>query len=269
MKTNQKEVTNRIKFLGTAGARFVVEKQVRASGGIWMTLDDANLLIDPGPGTLVKCASSKPKLDPSTLDGIILTHKHLDHSADINVMIEAMTEGGFKKRGEVFASLDALEEDPVILRYLRGFVNKIHILKEDGNYSLGKINFSAPIKHIHGVETYGVIFKTSKYTISLIVDTKFFPELLKAYSKSDVIIMNVVRAEAKGKSLEMDHLNLEDAKTIIQKIKPKLTILTHFGMTMVKAKPWEIVSKLSKEIGLKVIAANDGMEVKLDEELSG
>jgi len=244
----------------------VVEKQVRASGGIWMTLDDANLLIDPGPGTLVKCASSKPKLDPSTLDGIILTHKHLDHSADINVMIEAMTEGGFKKRGEVFASLDALEEDPVILRYLRGFVNKIHILKEDGNYSLGKINFSTPIKHIHGVETYGVIFKTSKYTISLIVDTKFFPELLKAYSKSDVIIMNVVRAEAKGKSLEMDHLNLEDAKTIIQKIKPKLTILTHFGMTMVKAKPWEIVSKLSKEIGLKVIAANDGMEVRLDEE---
>ena len=244
----------------------MVEKQVRASGGIWMTLDDANLLIDPGPGTLVKCASSKPKLDPSTLDGIILTHKHLDHSADINVMIEAMTEGGFKKRGEVFASLDALEEDPVILRYLRGFVNKIHILKEDGNYSLGKINFSTPIKHIHGVETYGVIFKTSKYTISLIVDTKFFPELLKAYSKSDVIIMNVVRAEAKGKSLEMDHLNLEDAKTIIQKIKPKLTILTHFGMTMVKAKPWEIVSKLSKEIGLKVIAANDGMEVRLDEE---
>jgi ribonuclease BN (tRNA processing enzyme) len=81
--------------------------------------------------------------------------------------------------------------------------------------------------------------------------------------------MNVVRAEARGKSLEMDHLNLEDAKTIIQKIKPKLTILTHFGMTMVKAKPWEIVSKLSKEIGLKVIAANDGMEVRLDEELSG
>ena len=260
---------DRIKFLGTAGARFVVEKQVRASGGIWMTLDDANLLIDPGPGTLVKCASSKPKLNPSTLEGIILTHKHLDHSADINVMIEAMTEGGFKRRGEVFAPLDALEEDSVILRYLRGFVNKIHILKEGGNYSIGKIEFFTPLKHIHGVETYGVVFKSSKYTISLIVDTKFFPELLNAYSKSDVIIMNVVRAEAKGKSLEMDHLNLEDAKNIIQKIKPKLAILTHFGMTMVKAKPWQLADQLSKEVGLKVIAASDGMEVKLDEEFLG
>jgi phosphoribosyl 1,2-cyclic phosphodiesterase len=269
MKTDEKAVTDRIKFLGTAGARFVVEKQVRASGGLWLALDDTNILVDPGPGTLVKCAFSKPKLDPSTLDGIILTHKHLDHSGDINVMIEAMTEGGFKRRGEVFAPLDTLEEDPVILRYLRGFVNKIHILEEEGDYSIGKINFSTPIKHIHGVETYGIIFRTSKYIISLVVDTKFFPELLNAYSKTDVIIMNVVRAEAKGKSLEMDHLNLEDAKNIIQKIKPKLSILTHFGMTMVKAKPWEIASKLSKETGLKVIAASDGMEVKLDEESFG
>ena len=26
------------------------------------------------------------------LDAIILTHRHLDHAADVNVMIEAMTE---------------------------------------------------------------------------------------------------------------------------------------------------------------------------------
>jgi len=88
-----------IKFLGTAGARFVVMKQLRASGGVWLSVGQTNLYIDPGPGALVRCLSSKPKMDPSTLDGILLTHKHLDHSSDVNVMIEAMTEGGFKKRG--------------------------------------------------------------------------------------------------------------------------------------------------------------------------
>ena len=86
-----------IKFLGTAGARFVVMKQLRASGGVWLSVGETNLSIDPGPGALVRCLNSKPKLEPSTLDGILLTHKHLDHSGDVNVMIEAMTDGGFKK----------------------------------------------------------------------------------------------------------------------------------------------------------------------------
>lgn len=259
---------NRIKFLGTAGARFVVAKQIRASGGIWMSLDDTNILVDPGPGTLVKCASSKPKLDPQTLDGIILTHRHLDHSADVNVMIEAMTQGGFKKKGELFTPKDALEDDPVILKYLRDFVEKIHILQEGGNYSLGKINFSTPLKHIHGVETYGIKFKSSKYTISLIVDTKFFPKLIEVYSESDLIIINVVRYKKDQISLKMDHLNLDDARNIIQKIKPKLAVLTHFGMTMVRAKPWDVADELSSDLGIKVISARDGLNLELEKELS-
>ncbi|MGB2697190.1 MAG: MBL fold metallo-hydrolase, partial [Candidatus Zixiibacteriota bacterium] len=206
---------DRIKFLGTAGARFVVTKQVRASGGLWFTLDNTNFLVDTGPGTLVKCTTSKPKLDPTTLNGIILTHRHLDHSADVNIMIEAMTEGGFKKRGELFAPGDALNQDPVVLRYLRDFVEKIHILKQGGTYKLGNIEFSTPVRHIHGVETYGIKFKSSKYVISLIVDTKFFPDLTKHYMESDLVIVNVVRHEATGMSLRVDHLNLEDVKTII------------------------------------------------------
>ena len=254
--------------MGTAGARFVVSKQVRASGGLWFTLDDTNFLVDPGPGTLVKCATSKPKLDPTTLDGIILTHRHLDHSADVNVMIEAMTEGGFKKRGELFAPADALNQDPVVLRYLRDFVEKIHTLKESGKYKLGNVEFSTPIKHVHGVETYGIKFKSSKYVISLIVDTKFFPDMTKHYMKSDLVIINVVRHEATGMSLRVDHLNLEDVKIIIKEIKPKVTIITHFGMTMVRAKPWEIADKLSNYLGIKIIAARDGMDFKLDEELN-
>jgi len=34
-------------------------------------------------------------------------------------MIEAMTNGGFKKKGTVLAPKDALEGDPVIFKYVR------------------------------------------------------------------------------------------------------------------------------------------------------
>ena len=124
---------NYIKFLGTAGARFVMIKQLRSSGGLWISYKGTNLIVDPGPGSIARCALSKPKLDPMKLDGILLTHRHLDHSNDINVMIEAMTEGGFKKRGTVFLPADAIEEDPLILKHLRPVIGDIQILEEKKN----------------------------------------------------------------------------------------------------------------------------------------
>ncbi len=252
-----------IKFLGTAGARFVVTKQLRASGGIWFSVGKTNLYIDPGPGALVRCLHSKPKLDPGTLDGILLTHKHLDHSGDVNVMIEAMTEGGFKKRGVLFAPNDALEEDPVVLQYVQDYVKKVEILKENAEYQIGEIGFSTAGRHQHRVETYGINFKTSPRTISLIADTKFFPELPDLY-RGEILIIHVVRLKP-VKDEPIEHLSVEDAKTIVRKARPALTILTHFGMTMIKAKPWRIADDLEKELGTRVIAASDGMKIDLEE----
>jgi hypothetical protein len=48
-------------------------------------------------------------------------------------------------------------------------------------------------------------------------------------------------------------------------MKPKAAILTHFGMTMWRAKPWELAERLSEETGIKVIAARDGMKFNLAE----
>jgi len=241
------KMTDKIKFLGTAGARMVVAKQLRSSAGTWITLDEKNLLLDPGPGTLVRCAKSRPALDPTQLDAIILSHQHIDHANDVNIMIEAMTNGGFSKKGALFAPLSALENDPIVLRYAREYVNQIHILKEGSSHTLGSIE------------------KSSKYVISFIVDSRFFPDLITKYKKSDLIVINVVRYDGKGgKKLDVDHLNLMDVKRIITGIKPKQAILTHFGMTMVRSKPWEVASQIEQEIGIKTIAASDGMEFDLE-----
>ncbi len=251
---------NTMKFLGTAGARFVVMKQLRASGGIWLHLDDTTVLIDPGPGSLVRCLSSRPKLNPMDLDGIILTHRHLDHANDVNIMIEAMTNGGFKKRGVVFAPSDAMDEDGVILKHVRTMVDRIELLHEKGKYTLGNISFSTPIRMKHGVETYGLNIKGKNLTISLITDTDYFKGLASHF-KGDILIINVVMLEEKS---VIDHLSLHDAEQIIKANKPRLAILTHFGMNIIKAKPWELAEELSKELKLNVIAARDGMELNLD-----
>ena len=252
---------NKIKFLGTSGGRFVLINQLRKSGGTWLTLDDTNILIDPGPGCLVSCHASKPKLNPQSLDAIILTHRHLDHSNDINVMMEAMTNGGFKKRGAVFAPRDSLEEDPVILKHFRNHVEKIEILKEKGTYKIGNITFETPVKHVHGTETYGLNIFGKNISISFIIDTKYF-EGLETYYKGDILVLNLAMFKEKEHIL---HLCVEDAEKIIKANRPKLCILTHFGMTMIKAKPWEIAERFTRDFGVKVVAASDGMSIGLDQ----
>lgn len=251
---------NRIKFLGTAGARFVVAKQIRASGGIWVNIQGTNILIDPGPGSLVRCLSSRPKLDPTTLSAIILTHKHLDHSNDVNIVAEAMTEGGTKKRGKIFAPSDALNDDRVVFRYIEDYLEKVEVLKENTDYQVENIQFSTSLKHIHPVETYGLKFNFNNLKISFISDTRFFSDLIKLYN-SEIIIINVVLKERR----EIDHLSLEDAEILISNIRPKLAIITHFGMNLIKEKPYIIAENMQKKTGIKIIAASDGMSINLED----
>jgi len=251
------ELSDTITFLGTAGARFVVAKQLLASGGAWLNLGGTEMLLDPGPGCLVQAI--KRKLDPSKLAAIILSHKHLDHSGDINVMIEAMTEGGWKQRGMVFAPSDALSQEAVILTYLQGYPQSIDILAEGKSYSVGDVSFETPVRHRHLVETYGFNFKTPRHTFSWITDTKYFDEL-PSYYKGELLILNVVMLEPKA---SIDHLSLPEARQIIEVVKPRAAILTHFGMSIWKAKPWELAKQLSQDMGIPVIAARDGMRFDL------
>lgn len=258
MAQGKVEKADYIKFLGTAGARFVMLKQLRASAGIWLSFKGTNVLIDPGPGSLVRCLASKPKLDPSKLDAVILTHRHLDHANDANVILEAMTEGGFKKRGALFAPADVFDAETIVLRHLREIVH-IEVLKPHTQYSIGSIKFSTGMRHIHSSETYGFKFELGKKTISLISDTRYFSQINEFY-KADTIIINVVFYEPHP---EVDHLSLVDAEKIISDLKPEKAILTHFGMTMLKAKPHLLEERLRRELNREVICAYDGMTLGL------
>ncbi len=244
-----------LKFLGTAGARFVMIKQLRASGGLWISSNGVKILVDPGPGSIVRCAESNPKIDPSSLDGIILTHKHLDHANDINVMIEAMTEGGFKKRGVVFCPSDALGKDAVILGYARKLPGKIVLLKPRHSYRVKGFSFSTSMQHKHAAKTYGIKFKLGGKRVAVLADTRYFEELEKFY-KADILIISVVFMEPhKG----IDHLSLPDVERLLRRVRPGKAVLTHFGMSMIKSDPVLQAKALSKKLGMDIVAAYDGM----------
>lgn len=248
-----------IKIMGTAGARFVVKQQLRSSAGTWCRFGGINLLIDPGPGTLVSCFASVPKLDPDYLDGILLSHRHLDHSSDLNIMVEAMTNGTYNRRGVVFLPTSALDFEPVLFGYLQAAVEKMVILEEGGRYELGNIKFSTPVTHMHPVENYGFKFELPYGNISFITDTAYFPELVDHY-RADMLIINVVLYEP-VQARHIQHLDLMRVRELIRSIEPEVAVLTHFGTTMLANDPCKLAANLTEEIGIKVIAASDGISI--------
>jgi phosphoribosyl 1,2-cyclic phosphodiesterase len=171
-----------------------------------------------------------------------------------------MTDGGWKKHGVIFAPSDALDTDPVILHYFRSHVEKIHVIEEGKEYLLNSIRLSTPVKHVHSVDTYGVNIIGSNHTISYISDTKYFSDLSKHYP-GDIMILNVVLQESKE---HIDHLSIKDSEKIIMECNPKICLLTHFGMTMIKSKPWKIAEEISKRTGVHTVAAYDGLNIDID-----
>ena len=108
-------------------------------------------------------------------------------------------------------------------------------------------------------------YGSRQITVSYISDTRYHEDLAAKY-KADVTIINVVRLEPS----DIDHLAIPDVATILKEMKPRLAILSHFGMTIIKAKPWLLAEKLTEETGVPVRAASDGLEIGLDEtKLSG
>ncbi len=260
---NENTSTDTITFLGTAGARFMVSRQLAASGGIWLNLNGTQILLDPGPGSIVQ--STKRKLNAEKLSAIIISHRHLDHSADVNVMVEAMTNGGFNRHGWLYAPADALDSEPVIFSYLKKFIEGVVVLEEGKSYQTGTVTFSTPVRHIHPVETYGMVFEWRGHRLSYIADTLYFEGLTQHYA-GELLIINMVFTEPRP---PVEHLAVADAARIISEIKPKAAILSHFGMHVWQAKPWKIAEELSSQTSVKVIAARDGMKfdlAQLDEE---
>ena len=74
------------------------------------------------------------------------------------------------------------------------------------------------------------------------------------------LIVNVVRYEPKEGVL---HLSVQDVRKLLASLRPELTVITHFGMTMLRANPFKVAKDLSSELNLKVVAAYDGLRLTL------
>jgi len=253
---------NYIKFLGTAGARFVVARQIRYSAGTHIRAGGHDIILDPGPGTLVRCARARPKVEAPNIDAVVLSHAHIDHSNDVNILLDAMATGDHDG-GELFCPAECLEgEKSVVFNYARELPRRVIRLEPESAYLSGDIPFRTSPRHVHGMETYGLSFDINGTTISFVTDTDYFPELSDIYADADILVINVVR-HYPVKHGNVQHLCADEAKEIIGDVGPDMAVLTHFGMTMIQAGPREVARQMDEELDIPVEAASDGRKIDL------
>lgn len=184
-------------------------------------------------------------------------------------MIEAMTEGGTKERGKLLTSESGIkrvgEYGPAISEYHKSLPKKIINLTKNQESQLenGMKIISRKVRH-SDPSTVGIIFKTNKGKIGFTSDTEYHDELNKIFSDLRILIMNITRP--KGARIP-HHLSTEDAIKLIEKTKPKLSVMTHFGMKMLKKDIGKQAKIIRNKTNQRCIAANDAMEIKIEESI--
>jgi len=250
----------KIQFLGTAGGRFGVSKQIRASGGIYIESCGKKLYLDPGPGALVHARRNNIPLEE--LDAILLSHVHQDHTNDANVLIDILTKGGWEKKGILIGSRTALEGheniEKAILDYYLNFMEKIVVMDAGDTFDLGSLKIIAtPTKH-GDPKGIGFVLKGEK-TVSYVSDSYYFKGLEEHHKNSDILILNHIfpREESTAEKKNKDHTDTYCAEKLIERTDPKLVITQHFGLTMMKVGPENEARWLEEQTDVKVIAAKD------------
>ena len=254
------KITSNIIFLGTGGDSYVVGKQIRASGGIILQVNDDQYHIDPGPGALVMAKEAGINLRANT--ALFVTHNHLNHCNDINAVIDAMTYGGFDKKGVLVANNTVINGSehytPYLQKYFRDFLERFIVLEAGKRVGINDVEIEA-IKAKHSEpNAIGFKFITPDYTLAYTGDTMYSVETVSQYENANVLILNVPYLK---KDEGRNNLCKEDAINIIKKVNPRLAIITHFGVNFLKSDPMYEVREIQKETNCQVIAAKDGMVV--------
>ncbi|WP_457599852.1 MBL fold metallo-hydrolase [Hydrogenivirga sp.] len=247
--------TSKLLFLGTAGGRVTTFRLVRRSGGFLIDFSGTNVQVDPGPGAFVYL--KEHGIDYRDIDLIVLSHIHLDHTADVNTLIEACTDGGKRRELALFAPASALEgKDRVVLPYLMGRLTRVGVIEEGIDLSYKGVKVRAVMKHSHhGAETYGLSFNDD--AVVYLSCAKYEESMLEVYPKEPkVFIINTTFYRRRG---GIEHLSVEEVKELISVCKAETTVITHFSMEMHERGPERVARELSDELGLNVVAAHDGM----------
>lgn len=261
----------KLTLLGSGGGRFVTLNQHRETGGFVLEIGGKMLLFDPGPGCVIN--AKKYNVNLSKLDGILVSHAHLDHTNDMNLAIEVMTGGAKKKRGFLIAdqvTINGGKGEPARLtEYHRGPLERVDVMKPGETLEIHDLMITAT-KSTHEerkpdldfgnnkIPTHGYVVESNGEKFGYTSDGEYYPGMEKSFQNCSLLVINSMRPSDAPWPGQMD---AGQARLLIEKTRPGIAVLSHLGMKMIFGRAEKEARNIQKETGIKTIAARDGMVI--------
>lgn len=209
-------------LLGTGTA---IPRIDRNSSSCLVVTDDANILIDAGPSIVRRLLETG--YDVNDIDIVIITHFHVDHTADLSTFFFACNYG-MRPRKKPLTVIGGRG----VSRFYRGLCT-IYPWIRPNYYDLAVsslVNQSFHIKGLtmktaqvnHNPESIAVRFDKEK-SITFSGDTDYSRNLIKLADRTDMLVVECSFPERKVKG----HLNLDTLDRMVRKALPKHVIVTH------------------------------------------
>ncbi|MFA6461640.1 MAG: MBL fold metallo-hydrolase [Candidatus Woesearchaeota archaeon] len=244
-------------FLGTSGGN-AVSKQIQSAGGIIVQVEDLQFHLDPGPGALSKAKEYGVNLNRTT--AVLVSHNHINHCSELNPVIDAMTYCGMDHRGMVLAAKSVVlgHEDmtPALTKHHAVMPEKVIPMEKNHKVGIDMVEIHALSAEHPDATAVGFKFLCPKFTLSYTGDTKVTDQLLQELTGTDILILNVPYPGDKGQGMNLDTVS---TIKIVDSVKPKVAVITHFGFEMYKAGILEEAREIQRATGIPTVAAKDGL----------
>jgi ribonuclease BN (tRNA processing enzyme) len=253
----------RLTFLGTGTG---VPSAERASPGCLLELPSTRLLIDLGPGTLRQLA--RLALALTDLNGLLLTHLHPDHSADLVPLLFAGRYPPYAAGGKAL-HLVAGEGFRDFYEKLQGLYGswiewapgrlQRHLRPVDRSFEqvfLGLPLVSRPVAHTPVSLGFRLTLPSGK-TLVFSGDTDYCRTLVELARGADWLVCECSFPEGQKKE---GHLTPSWAGRIAREAGVKTLILTHFYP---ECAGQDLLGPCSREFGGPILPAEDLMVISL------
>lgn len=224
------------------------DKRLRSS--ILIQDKETNVVIDCGPDFRQQMLS----VGIDHLDALLFTHFHADHTAGIDdIRPFTLRQGSMK----VYAKNEVLQNLKERFAYIFAEEDRyegapsIDIFEVfDKSFNVKQIDFQ-PIEVCHGkLKILG--YRTNNF--AYLTDVKTIEEeQLEKLKNLEILVINSLRID-----WHPTHLNLEEALSLVEKIKPKRCYFTHISHTL------GLHAEVSRVLPKNIFLAYDGLSLDLN-----